>query len=109
MKTQHTPGSWRIGDAGTTIFGPKTDEPSPVTIAHIAPGNRTTKVERQANARLIAAAPELLKALEDLSEIVDWLIQSGNVNSPIEPHPYGCGVILASQQARSVLARARGE
>ncbi len=31
--TTHTPGPWRIGDAGRTVFGPKTDNPSPETVA----------------------------------------------------------------------------
>mgnify|MGYP001616065386 FL=1 len=53
--TQHTPGPWRVGDAGRTIFGPPNGEPSPETIAEI----RLRK-----NARLIAAAPELFEALK---------------------------------------------
>lgn len=32
-KSKHTPGPWRIGDAGKTIFGPKSKNPSPETIA----------------------------------------------------------------------------
>jgi hypothetical protein len=47
----HTPGPWRIGDAGHTIFGPPNGSPCPEIIAH-----GLTK----ANARLIASAPELL-------------------------------------------------
>jgi hypothetical protein len=53
----HTPAPWRIGDAGLTVFGPPNGNPSPETVA--ATRNR-------ANARLIAAAPELLAALRDL-------------------------------------------
>jgi hypothetical protein len=55
MSPQHTPAPWRIGDAGMTVFGPPNGNPSPETVA--ATRNR-------ANARLIAAAPELLAALE---------------------------------------------
>ena len=51
--TQHTPGPWRIGDAGFTVFGP----PKPGALAEtIAP------VKSRANARLIAAAPDMLEA-----------------------------------------------
>ena len=57
MSPQHTPAPWRIGDAGMTVFGPPNGNPSPETVA--ATRNR-------ANARLIAAAPELLAALRDL-------------------------------------------
>ena len=53
--TRHTPGPWRIGDAGFTVFGP----PKPGALAEtIAP------VKSRANARLIAAAPDLLAALQ---------------------------------------------
>ena len=56
MKREHTPGPWRIGDAGNTVFGPKTDRPSPQTIATLS------VIDHEANGRLIAAAPELLTA-----------------------------------------------
>lgn len=55
-----TPGPWRVGDAGATVFGPPTGNPSPETIAN---------VRRADNARLIAAAPELLAALRGILEI----------------------------------------
>ncbi len=29
MTAQHTPGPWRIGDAGYTVFGPPNGNPSP--------------------------------------------------------------------------------
>ena len=54
---KRTPGPWRIGDAGFTVFGPPNGNPSPETIA-------TTK--NSANASLMAAAPELLEALYEL-------------------------------------------
>ena len=56
-RPNHTSGPWRIGDAGHTIFGPPTGEPAPQRIADLAP------VDRKANARLIAAAPDMLAAL----------------------------------------------
>ena len=55
--SNHTPGPWRTGDVFNTVFGPPNGTPSPQTIATVARGN-------VANARLIAAAPELLAALE---------------------------------------------
>ena len=56
MSTKHTPGPWRVGDAGASVFGPKD---LPVTVAKLVHPN-------SANARLIAAAPELLDALMQL-------------------------------------------
>ncbi len=54
MTTQYTPGPWRVGDAGHTVFGPPNGNPSPESIA---------LVRSKDNARLIAAAPEMLEAL----------------------------------------------
>ena len=57
MTRTHTPGPWRIGDAGNTIFGPPNGRPSPQRIADLA------CTDHKANGRLIAAAPEMLEAL----------------------------------------------
>lgn len=46
---------------------------------------------------------ELTQALQGLYNMVQWLQDSGNLKSPIEPHPYGMALIQAKQQARSVL------
>lgn len=85
-KPQHTPGPWRIGDAGHTVFGPHNGNPSPETIARglIRP-----------NARLIAAAPEILAALQVLVEYADN-------GTPVHPGS------LDWEQAREAIARATG-
>jgi len=62
---KHTPGPWRIGDAGATVFGPPNGNPSPQTIAHMG------KTDCKANAKLVAAAPDLLHACERALEILD--------------------------------------
>ena len=68
MNTQHTPAPWRIGDAGMTVFGPPNGNPLPETVA--ATRNR-------ADARLIAAAPDLLHALQlidsNAAESPEWI------------------------------------
>jgi hypothetical protein len=70
MTTQHTPGPWRVGDAAHTIFGPKQADGSlAVTIASVA-GNARVE-DYRANARLIAAAPDLLAALKAVSAIAE--------------------------------------
>ena len=58
-KTTHTPGPWRIGDAGHTVFGPPNGNPSPKTIA---------RELSRADARLIAAAPSMLLTLLRLQD-----------------------------------------
>lgn len=61
MQTKHTPGPWHIGvrtyHAGRDVYGPKGE---PVAVAD---QDITLPEESAANARLIAAAPELLAAL----------------------------------------------
>lgn len=66
MNTRHTPGPWKMH----SNIGRKSE---PGVIADAAPciiaimGNhKEWPVEAEANARLIAAAPELLEALEDM-------------------------------------------
>lgn len=71
----HTPGPWRIGDAGNTIFGPKNGNPSPERVATIHGGKIDQSacdrlLTMQANARLIAAAPDLLRIARDYLDII---------------------------------------
>ena len=67
MESKHTPGPWRIGDAGCTVFGPKTDEPAPKTVASIT-RNPMPSNEQRANAALIAAAPDMRHALAETAD-----------------------------------------
>lgn len=67
MSTAHTPGPWRSGDRWKTIFAPNDGQPSPPVIATIhCPDAKFETIK--ANAHLIAAAPELLAALQSLLE-----------------------------------------
>lgn len=72
-KVTHTPGPWRIGDAGHTVFGPKTNRPVPKVIAINA---------SREDARLIAVAPELLELVktvpisEPTKEFDEWLMEA---------------------------------
>lgn len=67
MTTQHTPGPWNVGQDSTAI------EASGAIIArtfHWA--NQYTPIhESYANAKLIAAAPDLLAALEECLQRLD--------------------------------------
>jgi len=64
MTSKHTPGPWEVVEGGSPgvlhVKGP----PLPITIVTIALDiDFAGSLEREANARLIAAAPELLEAL----------------------------------------------
>ncbi len=59
--TQHTPGPW----VATGFEGIVVNDSKDRTLA-LAPGSSTNLEEMKANARLIAAAPDMLAALQDI-------------------------------------------
>lgn len=65
----HTPGPWNWDDLTDVVTGP-----TRCIVATLAPYHRSGDVEstdqQQANARLIAAAPDLLEALADLHDAI---------------------------------------
>jgi len=67
--SKHTPGPWRLinepNSSNVLVCG------SPSHIATVAVGGAIDAPTDHANARLIAAAPELLAALHDLIEAAD--------------------------------------
>lgn len=66
LKANHTPIPWRVGDAGHTIFGPKTDAPNPEIIAHM--GNRATfKTNAQHIVKCVNMHNDLIDVLERLT------------------------------------------
>lgn len=70
--TKHTPGPWHIGmKPGPMIYGSKGEQVADLT-ARLLPDDETT-----GNARLIAAAPELLAALEDALDMLKTLEAHG--------------------------------
>lgn len=87
--TKHTPGPWRVGDARHTVFGPKTGAASPETIATMGKNNF------RENARLIAAAPEMLEALKVALDLEGWQTTC----APVENH---------FRQIRAAIAKAEG-
>lgn len=99
----HTPTPWRIGDAGLTIFGPKTDAPVPVRIAEAVNTDRIKVGEMRANLAFATHAAnchdELVKALEACADDLrgyQVLTRDLNRRNSIEA-------------ARTILAKAKGE
>ena len=65
--SEHTPGPWEFSEFSYFIAGPDGYA--------VAESSRTRRSECKANARLIAAAPDLLAAAENLmnnAEKLDW-------------------------------------
>ena len=64
MSAQHTPGPWRINLDCETMISNCLDGAEAADICEVSEWSQVFWEERNANARLIAAAPELLEALE---------------------------------------------
>lgn len=103
MEAKHTPGPWKIFDEGDHFPGIDADE---MTI--ILWGNEDENVgvqghskdERLANARLIAAAPELLECLV-------WAMREGRLSysARTSSNRAHCDAI---DRAKAVIAKATG-
>lgn len=104
-KAQHTPGPWKAVGENQDIIVPADAQP-PYTdrIAGIYIYYSERKGEGEANARLIAAAPELLESLESIICITD--LREHNKN-----RPGGLFELLrdAAGTARSAIAKATGK
>jgi len=77
MKTTHTPGTWKVHrskheDVKDLII--KSDKTFITGVLEVNGFN--TIEEAEANARLIAAAPELLDALQSFTDAVDFIISN---------------------------------
>lgn len=90
-ETKHTPGPWRVSS------GMVETEANSLPIAWMdrEPGNGTLPVERDENARLIAAAPELLSALK--------AILGGQLHGSIDLYAQ------RFEDARAAVAKAEGK
>lgn len=94
--SEHTPGPWEwdAGDIGAEYSVPYSDIFKDAGEIIIASFNDNIP-EGRANARLIAAAPDLLEALEDIAR--------GPLQGP------GDFKVYAQETARKAVAKARGE
>lgn len=103
-RAAHTPGPWRIGDAGATIFGPPNGNPSPVTICAMA-GPRG---DSRANARLIASAPDLLAALKAIVAALEQPVQYSSLRMAESSDILRADAAAAANIARAAIERAEG-
>ena len=102
--TKHTPGPWtagRLHPDGTIAIGSGSQ-----FIAKCAPsmGSRSSVDEFSANARLIAASPDLLSALDLLVTHADPDTHDGEYS-----HVEMADLYHAIADARAAIARARGK
>jgi len=83
MKTQHTPGPWGLEYDGSLLMPYKRGNHI-VTAGAIAPDGASQE-EKRANMKLIAAAPELLEALNDALKRISEAIRNEDI--PIDLIP----------------------
>jgi hypothetical protein len=105
MNAQHTPGPWAVAGESYNDHEAYVIEAGGRTICWTASslddaGIEVITAEDDANADLIAAAPELLIALK---QIADWDPSA----APSEPK--GLSIIDAIDIARAAIAKAKGE
>ena len=80
-KQQHTPGPWRVTYDGTAYFVQEHLKTEVLSVDEHGNPCEWSK-EREDNARLISAAPELLEALEEIVSAADgdgWNQLDGNL------------------------------
>lgn len=114
--SEWTKGPWRTGPdlencgGGSNVAAPGKDGRRQLRVAHTAEVKYGGQVfidveEALANARLIAAAPELVEVLEGLTKF-----ESGHEEYHCEKHDVCvCGYNEALGKAKALLARVRGE
>lgn len=95
---QHTPGPWFVDEDELNVCAPDPEEPDvPWVVAGVRVGCGYPESQDGANARLIAAAPELLEALETVLQVK----RTDDRSIVFAPH--------AVAKARAAIAKARGE
>lgn len=103
--SNHTPGPWRLGETWLDVIN---NEKDPCVIAWCDPPDIATipnRKEQWANARLIAAAPDML---DELIRLRDVLIQEASGYGYEHDHPANI-LYQDIQDLQDVISRATGE
>lgn len=101
MNAKHTPGPWRIAPPGVYTSGVNIDAFAGGYVALIGGGVSDPVM---ADARLIAAAPDLLEALETLLASFD-----SEIHNEYDGTSWLAERLAEADHARAAIAKARGE
>lgn len=100
---QHTPGPWELSEGDTSVWA-MSPLNAHVRIADIKQHSPMNGINNKANARLIAAASELLDGLDDIANIaadIDW--------QQADPKYYRMMLNAAVNRSRALITKAKGE
>jgi hypothetical protein len=106
----HTPGPWYALGQSVNVDRPGLDGLASVAKAHQRRGVSSVpiaKAEAEANARLIAAAPDMLKAHEWIAALASGWDEDGALG-PKEPLSWESVARMAMDYARAAIAKAEG-
>lgn len=107
MKTKHTAGPWSVNRKVNRFVDAGPNGDGLITICDCDPIDEMTPAQAEANARLIATAPELLEALELLFNEVSFYNEKEVFP---EPEIIKSGFAVTSwNKAKAALAKAKGE
>jgi hypothetical protein len=107
IETKHTPGPWIYsGPASSEVYGYRGHyQDTPQTVAKVS---GYWDGEAEANARLIAAAPELLEALRGLLKCCEaqpeWSDLTNRVDDAGQPFPSATWIAARRAIAKATLA-----
>ena len=112
MEAKHTPGPWTTDDIDQSDFYRCVIGENKIVCRVRLKGFMGNNLEHaEANARLIAAAPELYDALREL--LTDMVIAQGNMRKAAKRDPAweGCAEIIQPRvdAARAAIAKAEGK
>lgn len=98
--SEHTPGPWRAEPRDGPNWRVHSEDYG--TIAYLAdPYHAAPKGEIEANARLMASAPDLLEAAKTANAFLRWLAQEGKCGDMD-------GWCVAQQEVSAAIAKAEG-
>lgn len=105
---RHTPGPWVWGENYEGLSSTEADilsfgEWEGMWLTDCQVGNERKTNERKANARLIAAAPELLEALKMAQSVLDQL---RNPDMTTTSNSLFLSIVAAETKARAAIAKA---
>lgn len=113
MSARHTPSPWHVGNSvngNMCIWGDlkhRQDGYFECCVCAVSPVSKITKID-DANARLIAAAPELLEALEAQESAEKWILDNDQ-NEPFYDETVRLKLDYAADLRRAAITKAKGE